>query len=171
MAKLSDTAANDVDLSYPDNPQVVKAADLTGYKLTLWDARFVNSSYGPCVYVDFTYDHDTYQTLYSVVFSGPDETKGWSGSPAYRQMEVIDAELLRSEGLQVVIVPVGRSFKLVDQDTPEAKTAPKRPEDEATPEPGTATPASTATASRGAATATRPTVPSAPPRRASNPGR
>ena len=107
MTKLSDTAGASVSTEYENLP-IIRAGELVGLPIIIWGRRKANTAYGDAMFCDFQHAGDAQQELATVVFS--------SNSPAYKQLDAVETDTITKEGLEVVILEAGRSFKLGDPD-------------------------------------------------------
>lgn len=124
MTKLSDTSARDVSTEFEQYP-IIRAGELVGLPIVIWARRKASTTYGDAMFVDFHHAGDADQNMFTAVFSAQ--------SPAYRQLDAVKSETITEEGLEVVVLEAGRSFKLADPDEvqmvshPEAHTPPPTP--------------------------------------------
>lgn len=124
MTKLSETSARDVSTEYEQYP-IIRAGELVGLPIVIWARRKASTTYGDAMFVDFHHAGDEEQNMFTAVFSAQ--------SPAYRQLDAVKSETITEEGLEVVVLEAGRSFKLADPDEvqmvshPEAHTPPPTP--------------------------------------------
>lgn len=121
MTKLSETSARDVSTEFEQYP-IIRAGELVGLPIVIWARRKASTTYGDAMFVDFHHAGDEEQNMFTAVFSAQ--------SPAYRQLDAVKSETITEEGLEVVVLEAGRSFKLADPDEvqmvshPEAHTPP-----------------------------------------------
>lgn len=130
MTKLNDTEARDVSSEFEQYP-IIRASELVGLPIIIWARRKATTTYGDAMFVDYQHAGDAEQNMFTAVFSAQ--------SPAYRQLDAVKSSTITEEGLEVVVLEAGRSFKLADPDDvqmvshPEAHTPP--PSKAAPPKP------------------------------------
>lgn len=130
MTKLNDTEARNISTEYESYP-IIRAAELVGLPIIIWAKRKATTTFGEAMFVDYHHAGDADQNMFTAVFSAQ--------SPAFRQLDAIKASTISEEGLEVVVLEAGRSFKLADPDDvqmvshPEAHTPPAAPAKPAAP--------------------------------------